>query len=635
MLEATIASIEATVNRPRHLFIATRDSSTNRVPDSVSHPLVASDNQRLYARLFEHLQDGLLITDDTGRVIDMNPAVTALTGYSRADLLGHIPDFTARMQPPPVALRSTLEAPRPATTTWRCESVEKRRDGEPVALSLTSSSMPPAVAGESGLRAVVMSDITQARLQRDKLKWQSQFDELTGLPNRTRFMPILQRSMKDALSEGFRLTVCMLALDDFKLLAGRLGGALADELLVAWAGRLRKAVHRRTGADDAIARLAGDEFVLLIRSATSLEARHAVERLLQMLRQPYVLAGPQSTESMTAALPAPIDVVATASIGATIYPHDDVDADTLLRHADHALYGARQAGNGGCVFFDPVHDRRVKERLQAVAVIQDGFNADEFVLHYQPKVDMRLGRVLGVEALLRWRHPQRGLVSPGQFLPFIEHTDLGVDVGDWVLQRGIAQLTDWLALGLDITVSVNISARHLQQPTFVTRLAELLHAREPRVASRLVIEVLETTALEDVGYMRKLMHDCSALGVRFALDDFGTGYSTFTYLRQLPLDLLKIDQSFVRHMLDDRQDLAIVEGVIALSRKFGCGVIAEGVESQAHAERLIEAGCDIGQGNGIAMSMPADEVEAWVHDYHLGHAPHIRLRAAEEPVSVI
>jgi EAL domain-containing protein (putative c-di-GMP-specific phosphodiesterase class I) len=220
-----------------------------------------------------------------------------------------------------------------------------------------------------------------------------------------------------------------------------------------------------------------------------------------------------------------------------------------------------------------------------------------------------------MEALLRWKHPQHGVIAPSQFLPLIEHTGLSVRVGDWVLQEGIEQLAKWQRLGLDMTVSVNISARHLQEPLFAKRLAGLLARHTTPVGHRLIIEVLETAALADVEYTCVLMQECRALGVRFALDDFGTGYSTFTYLKQLPLDFLKIDRSFVHNMLNDHQDLAIVEGVIGLSETFGCKVVAEGVETVDQAQRLIALGCEVGQGNGIAQAMPVAEVYEWVRGY--------------------
>jgi EAL domain-containing protein (putative c-di-GMP-specific phosphodiesterase class I) len=247
--------------------------------------------------------------------------------------------------------------------------------------------------------------------------------------------------------------------------------------------------------------------------------------------------------------------------------------------------------------------------------VQEALDANELRLYFQPKVDMRSGKVLGVESLLRWNHPEQGIMSPAQFLPLIENTGLSISVGNWVLQHGIEQLAHWMRQGLDLTVSINVSARHLQEPLFAQHLAGLLSRHQAPVAHRLILEVLETAALADIDYTCELMEQCRALGVRFALDDFGTGYSTFTYLKRLPIDMIKIDRSFVINMLADRQDLAIVEGVIGLSQTFGCTVVAEGVETPAQAQCLIEIGCHVGQGNGIAAAMPADLVSNWVRDY--------------------
>jgi EAL domain-containing protein (putative c-di-GMP-specific phosphodiesterase class I) len=352
-----------------------------------------------------------------------------------------------------------------------------------------------------------------------------------------------------------------------------------------------------------VARLGGDEFVLLIEASSEEEGRLAVERLLGVIAAPLAsLEGKQ-----------PVQV--SASVGATIYPLDRADADTLLRHADHAMVGAKQAGRSGYLFFDAEHSRQTEARFAALGRVQEALDGGEFLLRYQPKVDMESGVVLGVEALLRWRHPQEGLVAPGRFLPLIEHTSLSARLGDWVLEQAITQLAAWRRAGLDLSVSVNVSARHLQAPRFAERLEELLAPHPATLAAHLELEVLETAALADVAYTRALMERCRAFGVRFALDDFGTGYSTLTYLRRLPLDVLKVDRSFVHHMLDDREDLAIVEGVVGLARTFGCTAVAEGVESAEQAARLVALGCRIGQGNGIAEPMPAAEVPAWVRGY--------------------
>ncbi len=450
---------------------------------------------------------------------------------------------------------------------------------------------------------VVVSDITDQQVQREQLERQAHYDELTRLPNRARLSQLLDDAMRAADRDGYLLVVCYLDLDRFKPVNDRYGHAAGDRLLSELAGRLRSALRSREQWADSAARLGGDEFVLLLRAGTLEEARLAVERVLRVVAQPYVIDPLQD----------PVQV--TASMGATVFPIDRSDADTLLRHADHAMYGAKQSGRNGYLFFDPEHRRRTEERVMAIGRVQEALDKSEFVLFYQPQVDMTSGQVRGFEALLRWDHPQQGLIAPMQFLPLIENTGLSSRVGDWVLSQALEHLSQWRRDGLDITVSVNISARHLQEPDFALRLSELLARHGDPLATYLELEMLETAAHADIEATSALLARCRSIGVRFALDDFGTGYSTLTYLKRLPVDTLKIDRSFVNHMLDDNQDRAIVEGVIGLARTFGCSVVAEGVESPAQARTLLDLGCVVGQGVGIAAPMPAGLVAGWTREY--------------------
>jgi diguanylate cyclase (GGDEF)-like protein/PAS domain S-box-containing protein len=561
--------------------------------------ITARERQHLSDDLFEHLHEGLLITDGDFRVIEANAMFTALTGHSRAQLLGRVPmllnaDATG-------GTASAMHAGLRQKGMWRGETVIQRLDGESRTLQLTVSAVK-STGGSALNHVVAVSDITLARQQFEQLQRQAHFDELTRLPNRVRLAQVLESALVTSEQEGSLLTLCYLDLDHFKPVNDRFGHEVG--LLVEVAERLRRSLRSWNGGDDVVARIGGDEFVLLLRCLTLEESRHAVERVLRHLAQPYALgldSGP---------------VTVTASIGATVFPHDRADAETLLRHADHAMYGAKQAGRSGYLFFDTEHDKLAEARYLALGRVREALDADEFRLMFQPKVDMHDGTVLGMEALLRWHHPDNGVVAPSEFLPLIEHTGLSVSVGKWVLASGIEQLAQWLRQGLDFTLSINVTARHLQEPQFAQHLAAMLADYPPSVAQRLVIEVLETAALADIDHTSQLMHECHALGVRFALDDFGTGYSTFTYLKRLPLDLLKIDKSFIRDMLGDPQDLAIVEGVIGLSRTFGCTAVAEGVETPEQAQRLLALGCRIGQGNGIAPAMPAQAVAPWVRNYH-------------------
>jgi diguanylate cyclase (GGDEF)-like protein/PAS domain S-box-containing protein len=594
--------------------------------DSSGHPLrllatladvqerrEAMERQRMSAALFQHLHEGLLITDPDLHALDVNPAYTQILGVPREELIGTVPSLLRPAAADPVARqqRAAMWASLRDHGSWRGELLERRRNGETCVLQATISTVHgPAAGGDnsaSTLRyhVLVISDITEQQAQRDQLERQAHFDELTRLPNRAHLSQLLDDAMRAADRDGYLLVVCYLDLDHFKPVNDRFGHAAGDRLLAELAGRLRSALRSREHWTDSAARLGGDEFVLLLRAGTLEEGRLAVERVLRVVSQPYLID------------PAQEPVQVTASMGATVYPVDRSDADTLLRHADHAMYDAKQSGRNGYLFFDPEHRRRAEQRVMAIGRIQEALDQQEFVLFYQPKVDMKSGRVLGFEALLRWEHPQQGLVAPLQFLPLIENTGLSSRVGDWVIARALEHLSNWRRDGLDISVSVNVSARHLQEPDFALRLSELLarHTEVESLAPHLELEMLETAAHADIEATSALLAQCQGTGVRFALDDFGTGYSTLTYLKRLPVDVLKIDRSFVHHMLDDAQDRAIVEGVIGLARTFGCTVVAEGVESPAQARTLLDLGCDIGQGTGIAAPMPAAQVAQWVREY--------------------
>ncbi len=565
----------------------------------------AADQQQLSASVFLHLHEGLVVTDADLQVLDANPTYCRIVGATRDELIGTVP---ALLRP---GAADGLHRPQQASLfaalrshgSWVGEVVERRRNGDPCALHITVST----VHGPDGAlryHVLVVSDVTEQRLQREQLERQAYFDELTRLPNRARLNQLLAEAMAATDRDGYLLAVCYLDLDHFKAINERHGHDAGDLYLAELANRLRSALRvRGTVWSDAAARLGGDEFVLLLRAGTVDEARSAVERVLRVVAQPVVVRPGTAPEMVT------------ASVGATVYPLDASDADTLLRHADHAMYGVKQSGRNGFLFFDPEHSRRTEERVSAIGRVQDALDRHELLLYYQPKVDLKHGTVLGFEALLRWNHPEHGILPPAQFLPLIEHTGLSARVGDHVLARALDQLEAWQDAGFDLSVSVNITARHLQEPDFAQRLGELLARHNRPLGPRLELEVLETAALTDIGFTSAVLERCARLGVRWALDDFGTGYSTLTYLKRLPVQALKIDRSFVHNMLADPQDRAIVEGVISLSRTFDCLVVAEGVETAAQARMLLDMGCEVGQGMGIAAPMPASEVLDWVRNW--------------------
>jgi diguanylate cyclase (GGDEF)-like protein/PAS domain S-box-containing protein len=555
----------------------------------------AEDELRLAASVFDNTHEGVTITDVAGTILDVNPAFCEITGYDREEALGRNPrDLlkSGRQRP------EFYEAMWAAILTrghWRGEIWNRRKDGEVYPELLTISAVRDGHGAVSHFVAV-FSDISHIKQHERQLERMAHFDALTGIPNRVLLADRIHQAIAQALRLGTLMAVCYLDLDNFKPINDSLGHEAGDRLLVEMARRLKECLR----GGDTVARLGGDEFVLLLAGLAHIsECETVLERVVAAVAEPCAIAG--------------TTVAVSASIGFTVFPFDDADADTLLRHADQAMYVAKQSGRNRHHLFDAEHDRRTRAHHEAMSRIEEALLRGEFVLHYQPKVDMRQGCVVGAEALIRWQHPERGLLSPAEFLPNVEGTDLIVAIGDWVIETALAQMAAWRAAGLDLEVSVNVAARHLQCKNFVPRLEELLsaHADTP-AATRLELEVIETAAVEDTGRVSRLIETCHGFGVTFAIDDFGTGYSSLTYFKALPAQTLKIDQSFIRDMLRDPDDLAIVEGVIGLAEIFRRRVVAEGVETVEHGIALLGLGCDLAQGYGIARPMPADLLPGWV-----------------------
>ncbi|MFZ5482596.1 MAG: EAL domain-containing protein [Pseudomonadota bacterium] len=450
--------------------------------------------------------------------------------------------------------------------------------------------------GEVRTVLAVARDITPLIEHQHQLEHIAHYDALTGLPNRSLLADRLQQAMVQSLRRGTVLAITYLDLDGFKAVNDHHGHDAGDHLLVVLADRMKRVL--RDG--DTLARLGGDEFVAVLLDLPDIEACvPMLTRLLDAAAEEVMYKGRALRVS--------------ASLGVTFFPQaDDIDADQLLRQADQAMYQAKLAGKNRYHIFDMVQDRAVRGHHESLERIQQGLAEREFVLHYQPKVNLRTGQVVGLEALIRWRHPRLGLLAPVHFLPVVEDHPLAVALGDWVLDTVLDQIVAWRRQGLDLPVSVNVGARQLQQPDFMRSLQTRLAERPEMPADRLELEVLETSALEDIAQVSTVIEACLALGIQFALDDFGTGYSSLTYLKRLPARVLKIDQSFVRDMLDDPEDLAILEGVLGLATAFRRLAVAEGVETVAHGEVLLDLGCELAQGYGIARPMPAEAVPDWV-----------------------
>jgi len=564
------------------------------VTRDISERKTADDKLKLAASVFSHAREGIMITDAAGEILDVNDMFTDITGYRREDVVGQNPRI----------LKSGRQGKEFYTSLWG-ELVDKghwygeiwnrRKNGEVYPQTLTISAVRNATAVTQNYVAL-FSDITAQKAHQGQLEHIAHYDALTNLPNRVLLADRLKQALTQALRREERLAVAYLDLDGFKLINDRHGHQVGDQLLI----ELSRAMKQCLRDGDTLARLGGDEFVAVLIDLDDVPSGiPMLRRILAAAAQPVQIGE--------------LTLNVSASLGVTFYPQtSDIDADQLLRQADHAMYQAKVAGKNRYHVFDPTQDISLRVQHESLERIRLALSQQEFVLYYQPKVNMRTGRVVGVEALIRWRHPEEGLLAPDAFLPVIENHPLAVAVGEWVIESALTQMESWRAAGLALPVSVNVGARQLQQSDFLDRLKVILARHQGVEPSDLQLEILETSALEDISQVSQLIESCADMGVSFALDDFGTGYSSLTYLKRLRVNALKIDQSFVRDMLDDEDDLAILEGVIGLASAFKRQVIAEGVETAAHGASLMDLGCDVAQGYGIARPMPASELPAWV-----------------------
>jgi len=561
----------------------------------------AADKLQLAANVFTHAREGIFITDAQGEIVDVNEAFTRITGYGKAESLGKTPRMLNFDRHPPEFFDAMWAALR-GEGHWNGEVWNQRKNGDVYAAMLTISAVRDG-AGVNQHYVALFTDITPMKVHEQELEHIAHFDALTQLPNRVLLSDRLEQAIIQSQRRKHSVAVVFLDLDGFKAVNDLHGHEAGDELLVALSHRMKAALRE----GDTLARVGGDEFVaVLVDLEQPQDFEPVVQRMLHATSDSIVIGD--------------LMLQVSASMGVTIYPQDGVDAELLMRHADQAMYEAKHAGKNRYHQFDVIHDSAVKTQRESLERIRCALDQEEFVLHYQPKVNMKTGQVIGAEALIRWQHPQQGLLAPGAFLPVIEDHPISVDLGEWVIASALAQMAQWQRAGLVLSVSVNIGARQLQQAGFSLRLAELLAGQPEVVPQALQLEVLETSFMHDINQVSGVMRSCCELGVRFALDDFGTGYSSLTYLRRLPAELLKIDQSFVRDMLGDPDDLAIVKGVIGLAAAMGRAVIAEGVETAAHGEMLLSLGCNLAQGYGIARPMPARDVASWVALWHANPA---------------
>ncbi|NOQ64915.1 MAG: EAL domain-containing protein [Methyloprofundus sp.] len=557
----------------------------------------AEERLQLSDRVFRETHDGIMITDAQQCIIDVNPSFCEITGYRYEEIIGQNSsllssgkqsfEFYAQMW-------DALEQ----QGHWQGEIWNRKKNNELYAELLTISALKNE-QGEVLYYVGIFSDITQSKQQQETLELIAHYDVLTQLPNRVLFADRFLLAIAHSQKKQSLLAICFLDLDSFKPINDNFGHKVGDQLLVQVAERIKACIRE----EDTISRQGGDEFALLLRDIHSYQqCEQILEKIHTALAQDYLIEGQAHH--------------ITASTGVTLYPTDMGDIDTLLRHADQAMYLAKQAGRNRFYLFNTEESQEITYKHLRLEEIQQALIQHEFCLYYQPKVNMRTGKVFGAEALIRWLHPEKGIISPDDFLPIIEGTELELQIGNWVISQALMQLESWHAQSIKLEISVNISSHHLQSPAFISDLTQALKRHSSVEPRYLELEILESSALNDLQNVSKIIKVCrDTLGINIALDDFGTGYSSLTHMRNLPANTIKIDQSFVRDMLEDPSDYAIIDGVIGLAESFGRDIIAEGVETTAHGSILLAMGCEKAQGYGIAKPMPAANIPSWLEQY--------------------
>ena len=556
----------------------------------------AERNLALAANVFSHSREGIFITDPKGNIVSTNDAFSFISGYSKEEALGKKTKFLQSKQQPPERYK-TMWQTLIEKDHWSGEVWNQHKNGTPYAIILTLSTIRDEadnVINYVGL----FTDITTMKEHQEQLEYIAHHDLLTNLPSRILLTDRLNQAMAQCLRHQQSLAVVFLDLDYFKEVNDRYGHDAGDKLLIALAKRLKKVLRE----GDTLARIGGDEFVAVLTNIdNSQNCTPMLERLLQVAATPVLIND--------------VEVKVSASLGVTLYPQDNVDADQLMRHADQAMYIAKQQGKNRYHWFDLLKEDAFKLRQKNLKRLYAALENNELELYYQPKVNMKTGEIVGTEALIRWQDPEYGLLLPSEFLAIIEDHPLNTIIGKWVMDTALTQISAWQTMGLDIPISINISAQQIQQSNFIECLTEKLTAHPLVAPHNLELEILETSALNDMLRVPETIQACLKLGVHFSLDDFGTGYSSLTYLKRLPVNMIKIDRSFVCGMLENSDDKAIVEGVVGLAKAFQREVIAEGVESTAHGSALLKMGCELAQGFWIAKPMPAIDFPEWAANW--------------------
>lgn len=576
---------------PAVVMRALSDAAVRRAARLAEANLRASE--ALLNSVVNNAADGILVISRRGAIEFVNPAVERMIGYKPIEIIGQdVSKLLSGNDDPAGGRLPWLTESGTPDRTANCEVLARHRDGSTLPVELTASLMR---TGGEPKYSVVLRDVSERHHAAERIRRLAHYDDLTGLPNRVLFCQLLNRALHEARNGNRPLAVLFVDLDRFKMINDTLGHEVGDTVLQQVASRLTGSLR----PSDTVARFAGDEFVVLVREADDTAGIAATaKRIVDILAQPFVLDGQEYHLS--------------ASVGISTFPDDSADAQMLLRNADTAMYRAKEQGKNAYQFHSPQMNLHSFERLVLERYLRRALEQEEFVLHYQPKLDLATGHVVGMEALLRWHNPVMGMISPDKFIPLAEETGLIVPIGEAVIRRACLDVLDLSRKGLGpLRVAVNLSARQLAHDSLGADISRIL--TETGVSSNMLeVEITESMVMHNPERVVAVLRELRSMGLHVAIDDFGTGYSSLGYLKRFPVTSVKIDRSFIKDIPADTDDVAITRAVIAMAHSLRLQVTAEGVETSEQLEFLKDHGCNHLQGYLFSRPLPLDEFAVFV-----------------------
>jgi diguanylate cyclase (GGDEF)-like protein/PAS domain S-box-containing protein len=572
-----------------------QDMNNALVKEILSHKQTGQQLQ-IAANAIENAAEGVMICNAEGRILSVNKAFTAITGYAPEDVVGNTPELLLSSEQAP-AILATITAQVLESGHWKGELNSRRKSGE----TFVEERSVSAVKDEEGRIVnfiVLLSDVTRQKEDEQRIHYLAHHDSLTGLVNRALFQQRCTESILRANRRSGKLAVMFVDLDHFKAVNDSLGHAYGDDLLKHVSERILDCVRKT----DTVARFGGDEFAVLLNEVSDLgDVATISKKILEQLTSSFKIADHE--------------IYVSASIGISFYPDDGQHAFVLIKNADAAMYAAKEQGRNNYQFFSAEMNARALETLMMTSSLRLAIERGELVLEYQPRIDLTTGGIMGAEALIRWNHPTLGRIMPAQFIGIAEKSGLIDQVGEWVVREACLQIMRWKDKGCIMPcVAVNLAARQFNQSDFTERIAAIIKETGV-IANTLEIEVTESMVMQDPKRTAVILERMKEMGIAVAIDDFGTGYSSLSYLKRFPIDYIKIDQSFVRGLPHDAEDVGIVRAVVALSKTLDVRLIAEGVDKLEQLAFLMHEGCDQGQGYLISVPLTADAMQKFVTDY--------------------